>query len=76
MALLQDLNITVSKEQLDTIYKKIDRDLLREKSLGEKLKGVRELTTQTNRGLAEMLGERKRTFESWVSGRDVPEGHN
>ena len=69
-----DLSINISKEQLKKIRRKIDPDLLEELTLGEQLKTLREITDQTNAGLAEMLGEGKRTFESWVSGRYVPEG--
>lgn len=66
--------VQLTEDQIDTIRRKIDQDLLKEISLGDKLRTLRDITDQTNAGLAEMLGEKKRTFESWVAGRYIPEG--
>lgn len=64
----------VSEEQLSKARHHIDPDLLKEKDLGDKLTTLRKITKQTNGNLAAILKENKRTFESWVSGRYVPEG--
>lgn len=66
--------VQLTESQIDEIRRKIDQDLLKEISLGDKLRTLRDITDQTNAGLAEILNEKKRTFESWVSGRYIPEG--
>jgi ribosome-binding protein aMBF1 (putative translation factor) len=66
--------VQLTEKQIDSIRRKIDQDLLKEISLSDKLKTLRDISDQTNAGLAEMLGEKKRTFESWISGRYIPEG--
>lgn len=71
---LTSFDIQLSEDQVSKARRQIDPDLLKEKSLKDKLKSLRNLTGETNATLAEMLGEKKRTFESWVSGRYVPEG--
>lgn len=67
-------DIELTDEQLDEARRNVDPDLLREKDLKDKLVALRELSGTTNAELAEILGEKKRTFESWISGRFVPEG--
>lgn len=66
-------NVELSDEQVDKIRRKIDPDLLKEKELKDKLKALRGLTGWVNMDISEKLGEKKRTFESWVSGRYTPE---
>lgn len=68
-----EFNVELSDEQIDKIRRKIDPDLLKEKELKDKLKALRELTGWVNMDVSEKLGEKKRTFESWVSGRYTPE---
>jgi ribosome-binding protein aMBF1 (putative translation factor) len=66
-------NVELSDDQIDKIRRKIDPDLLKEKDLKDKLKALRNLTEWINKDISEKLGEKKRTFESWVSGRYTPE---
>jgi len=72
---------TYSKQQVDLepglvekFLDRLDPELLIERDLKDKLTALREITGENNRGLSEALSENKRTFESWVSGRYVPEG--
>lgn len=68
------VDVSLTPDQVKAIRRKINPDLLEEIPLGQKLKTLRTLTGQTNGGIAAMLGENKRTFESWVAGRYIPEG--
>jgi hypothetical protein len=68
------VDVKLTEDQIKAIRRKINPDLLEELSLGDKLRTLRDLTSQTNGGLAQMLGENKRTFEAWVAGRYIPEG--
>ena len=67
-------DIELSEDQLSLARRKIDPDLLKEKDLKDKLRALRKLSGTTNRTLANLLGENKRTFEAWISGRFHPEG--
>lgn len=73
-SILEGFSGNIGDDQLSKARHLIDPDLLKEKDLGDKLTTLRKITKQTNGNLAAMLQENKRTLESWVSGRYVPEG--
>ena len=67
--------VPITEEILNKVRNKIDRSLLEESDLGSQLTTLREITGETNGSLSERLRVKKRTFESWVSGRYDPEKH-
>jgi DNA-binding transcriptional regulator YiaG len=73
-SILEGFSSNIGEKELSKARHRIDPDLLKEKDLGDKLTTLRKITKQTNGSLANLLQENKRTFESWVSGRYVPEG--
>ena len=72
--ILDQFSQQIGEDQINKARRHIDPDLLKEKDLGDKLTTMRKITKKTNGMLAQILQENKRTFESWVSGRYIPEG--
>ena len=72
--ILDEYAESISEDQLSAARHHVDPDLLKEKDLGDKLTTLRKITKLTNGDLAAQLQENKRTFESWIAGRYVPEG--
>lgn len=73
-SILEGFSSNIGEAELSKARHHIDPDLLKEKDLGDKLTTLRKITKQTNGNLAHLLQENKRTFESWVADRYVPEG--